>query len=282
MEENEPSKTARRVALRRAAHQVLDRPVVFEDPLALKIVGPQVESVLRADPERTEHSPLSTYLRAFMAARSRYAEDELRKLVDQGLTQFVILGAGLDTFAYRNPYPNLQVFEVDHPATQAWKRTVLTDAGISIPPTLTFAPLNFETQSLADALQTAGFNRNAPAFFSWLGVTQYLTLDPIQATLKFVASLPQGSGIVFDYGLVPGILTSRQRVAFDYMVDRVAKAGEPWQTFFEPQTLISDLRHYGYTHIEDLAGPEINRRYFSNRDDGLMVGSLAHLMCALV
>jgi methyltransferase (TIGR00027 family) len=217
-----------------------------------------------------------------MAARSRYAEDQLQARVTEGLTQFVILGAGFDTFAYRNPYPNLHVFEIDHPATQELKRTQLTRAGIAIPSTLTYIPLNFETQTLADGLQAAGFNFEAPAFFSWLGVTLYLSRPSIQAVFQCVANLPRGSGLVFDYGVAPDTLTVRQRIAFNYMAERVAKAGEPWQTFFNPIDLDQTLQALGYSKIEDLDGPEINRRYFANRTDGLMVGSLARLLTALV
>jgi methyltransferase (TIGR00027 family) len=112
-----------------------------------------------------------------LAARSRYAEDELHTAIKRGIQQYVVLGAGLDTFAYRNPYPQdvLHVFEVDHPATQIWKRTRLEEAGITIPRTLTFTPVDFEIQTLEDGLRRAGFDTSKAAFFSWLGVTMYLT-----------------------------------------------------------------------------------------------------------
>src|SRR5512137_207084 len=124
MEENRPSATAQRVAMRRAAHQLLDNPKIFDDPLALHIIGKENASALQTDPRQYETTPLSSYLRAFVAARSRYAEDELAFGVRRGVRQYVILGAGLDTFAYRNPYSEgaLHVFEVDHPTTQTWKR----------------------------------------------------------------------------------------------------------------------------------------------------------------
>ena len=177
MKENRPSATAQRAAMRRAAHQLLDDPKVFDDPLALSIIGREDESALRADPRQFEASPLSPYLRAFVAARSRRAEDELASAVRRGVHQYVIVGAGLDTFAYRNPYPQgvLHVYEVDHPATQTWKRARLEEAGIALPGDLTFAPVDFDTQTLEEGLRGAGYDHGKGAFFSWLGVTEYLS-----------------------------------------------------------------------------------------------------------
>src|SRR5580658_731298 len=180
MQEGKFSRTARRVAIRRAAHQLLDHPRVLDDPLALRIIGVEACEELRSNPK--EHHAFSRAFRAFMAARSRYAEDELARAVAQGVTQYgvtqyVVLGAGLDTFAYRNPHAGLRVFEVDHPATQAWKREQLEAADIQIPSSLTFVPIDFEQQTLADGLAPSGFNPKASAFFSWLGVTPYLTRE---------------------------------------------------------------------------------------------------------
>src|SRR5208337_2845591 len=155
MQEGKFSRTAQRVAIRRAAHQLLDHPRVLDDPLALRIIGSEAEEVLRSDPK--ESHAFSRAFRAFMAARSRYAEDELAHAVAHGVRQYVVLGAGLDTFAYRNPYPELRVFEVDHPATQAWKREQLEAAGIAVPASLTFVPIDFERQTLVDGLTRAGF-----------------------------------------------------------------------------------------------------------------------------
>ena len=145
MQEGKFSRTARRVAIRRAAHQLLDHPRVLDDPLALRIIGAEAAEELRSNPK--EHHAFSRAFRAFMAARSRYAEDELAGAVERGVRQYVVLGAGLDTFAYRNPHAGLRVFEVDHPATQAWKREQLSAAGIAIPAALTFVPVDFERQT---------------------------------------------------------------------------------------------------------------------------------------
>ncbi len=270
--------------MRRAAHQLLDDPKVFDDPVALRMIGEESASALRADPGRYEGTPLSPYLRAFVAARSRYAEDELALGVRRGVRQYVILGAGLDTFAYRNPYPEgvLHVFEVDHPTTQIWKQARLEEIGIRLPGDLTFAPVDFETQTLAEGLRGAGYDPSKCTFFSWLGVTEYLTNEAVMATLRFIASAPAGSGVVFDYIISPSLLTPSQRSNFDALERRVASAGEPWRAFFDPAVLTKDLRAMGFGYVEDQGPEEINARYFKNREDGLRVGSLSHVMNARV
>ncbi len=282
MRKNRPSATAQRVAIRRAAHQILDQPKVLDDPIALRIIGAESASELQADPQSLERTPLARYLRAFMAVRSRFAEDELVHAVERGARQYVVLGAGLDTFAYRNPYPALRVFEVDHPVTQAWKRERLEEADIPIPGALTFAPVNFENQTLSEGLRQSGFRFEEPAFFSWLGVTPYLTRDAIESTLQFVAARPAGSGIVFDYALSPSLLSRSELWVFDALAKRVAAAGEPFQTFFDPPALTADLKAKGFVQVEDLDGNTLNERYFQGRTDGLRVGSLAHMMAAWV
>jgi methyltransferase (TIGR00027 family) len=284
MKEDCPSETALRVAMRRAAHQVLDDPKIFDDPLALRILGVDDASALQPRPEWLEETPLSRVLRASLAARSRYAEDELHLAVNRGIHQYVILGAGIDTFAYRNPYRHgvLHVFEVDHPATQIWKRMRLKDAGFPIPEALTYIPVDFETQTLAEGLRQAGFDTSQCTFFSWLGVTPYLTDSAITATLRFLASMPVGSGIVFDYMIVPSLLNPAARRAFDSLAHCVASAGEPFQSFFDPSSLESSLLAMGFGQAEDITPEEMNARYFHGRTDGLRVGSLAHMMNARV
>jgi methyltransferase (TIGR00027 family) len=280
MKENRASATAQRVAMQRAVHQLLDDPKVFDDPVALAIIGQESSSALQADPAQFGSSPLSSYLRAFVIARSRYAEDELALGVRRGVCQYVILGAGLDTFAYRNPHSQgvLHVFEVDHPATQAWKRSRLKEIGITVPGDLTFVPVDFEKETLAEGLLGAGFDSGKCSFFSWLGVTEYLTTEAVMATLSFMVSMPVGSGVVFDYMLSPSLLTPAQRSRFNALAQRVASAGEPWQAFFDPALLTRDLRAMGFGYVENNGPEEINTRYFKDRKDGLRVGSLSHLM----
>jgi methyltransferase (TIGR00027 family) len=286
MKEDQPSRTAQLVAIRRAAHQLLDKPRVFDDPLALCVIGRESALALYAGQHQyqSEDPPVSLHLRAFVAARSRYAEDELALAVERGVRQYVILGAGLDTFAYRNLHPEglLRVFEVDHPATQAWKRARLNEAGIQLPANLTFAPVDFEEQSLADALLDAGYNPTLSAFFSLLGVTPYLTSGGVMKTLRFIASAPTGSRVVFDYTISPSLLTPDQLLIFDALVERVDWVREPWQTFFDPAELVKNLRAMGFGHVEDIGPTDINAKYFKDRTDELRVGNLAHIVSARV
>jgi methyltransferase (TIGR00027 family) len=281
MQEGKFSRTAHRVAIRRAAHQLLDEPRVLDDPLALLIIGSETAEELRSNPK--EHHAFSRAFRAFMAARSRYAEDELARAVAQGVTQYVILGAGLDTFAYRNPHPGLRVFEIDHPATQAWKRGQLQAAAISIPPSITFVPIDFEQQTLEAGLNDCGFKRTTAAFFSWLGVTPYLTHRACMTTLSLIARMSAGSGVVFDFAVDPALLTPGQRQALAALSKQVAAAGEPFQLFFDPEKLQDELKSLGFHRTEFLEGRELNARYFKDRSDGLLVrGGLGHLMAAWV
>jgi methyltransferase (TIGR00027 family) len=281
MQEYKPSRTAFGVARRRAVHQLLDDPKIFDDPVALAIIGPDAAATLTSDPSN-DH-PLSRGLRAFVVARSRFAEDELARAVASGVRQYVVLGAGFDTFAYRNPHAaaGLRVFEVDHPATQQWKREQLRASGIAIPAEMVFVPVDFEQQSLAGQLQAAGFDTGQPAFFSWLGVVPYLTEDAFLATMTYIAAMPAPSGVVFDYGVARSALGFRERLALDALASRVARAGEPFRLFFEPQQLARQLREMGFSHLEDLDAGEINARYFLDRRDGLrLTGSAAHLLSA--
>ncbi|RSL16990.1 methyltransferase (TIGR00027 family) [Edaphobacter aggregans] len=283
MQHANPSRTALRVAMRRAAHQLYDaRPLVLDDPIAVPILGP--DYLLEVHKTATKlHKPFSVALRAFLVARSRYAEDLLAQSVARGVIQYVLLGAGLDTFAHRNPYPSLRVFEVDHPATQQWKRELLETSGISTPPSLTYAPVDFEHHSLPEQLQSAGFNPAIPTFFAWLGVVPYLTLAAFRSTLCFIAARPAGSGVVFDYGQPRSALPFFEQLAHDSLAARVQLAGEPFQLFFKPPEIAAELSSNGtaFHQIEDLGTPEINARYFANRSDNLKVlGSSGRLLSA--
>ncbi len=278
MIEARPSRTAYMVAMRRAAHQLFDHPKVLDDPIALPILGKAAEARLRS--ERRFANRMGRGVRASMAARSRYAEDQLAAAVGRGVRQYVILGAGLDTFAYRNPYEGLRVFEVDHPATQAWKQQKLRAAGIAIPASVTFVPVDFEHQTLPEALRGAGFDAGQAAFFSWLGVTMYLARDTVLNTLRFVASCgcdsrsasgATGGGVAFDYIVPRKSLGWMRRFVFDAMARRVGRAGEPFRTFFLPEELTGELQRIGFRAIENIGGAEINARYFGGRTDGLRV-----------
>ena len=258
------SKTALRVAIRRAAHQVIDRPRVLEDPIARRLIGREYER----DMERAMHYVARDF-RLYMSVRSRYAEDRLAQQVGNGVAQYVILGAGLDTFAYRSPYPRLRVFEVDFPATQEWKHELLAAAGIEIPENLTFIPLDLEHKSLAESLDEARFNAAEPAFFGWLGVVPYLTLEAFRATLATIGQMPAGTAISFDYAFPPETLSAQRRRVFEMLSKRVAAAGEPLQLFFTPQELEREVRAAGFGRIEQFDTNCMNETYFKGRADGL-------------
>ncbi len=273
-----PSGTALRVAAVRAAHRLLDDPIVFDDPLALSILGPEAEAAMRADPYRF-NDQISRGLRASLVVRSRVAEDELARAVAAGVRQYVVLGAGLDTFAYRNPFESLRVFEIDHPATQAWKRECLDKAGIAIPDSLTFAPVDFEEGgTLAQGLAAAGFDRAAPVCFSWLGVTMYLAEETVFETLSWIGGSAPGSSVVFDFRVPLEQLNPVERTITEMIMQRVAEAGEPWISAFDPGALRARLLEIGFERAEALLPEALNRRYLFQRKDGL--STRARVMCA--
>src|ERR1700723_139218 len=284
MIEARPSRTALRVAMRRAAHQLFDHPKVLDDPIALPIIGRQAAAKLESE-RGADDNRIALSIRAFMVVRSRYAEDTLAQLVARGATQYVVLGAGLDTFAYRNPHGNsaLHAFEVDYPATQEWKPRQLEDARIAVPAPVTYVPRDFERQTLQAGLKLAGFNPAKPTFFSWLGVTMYLTEDAVMSTFGFIASTPPPGGVALDYAVPPSSLGLFGRIALDAVSRRVARAGEPFRTFFAPVELAQRLRTMGFSSVEDLGAEEINARYFRDRPDRLRImGRIGRLMSAQV
>jgi methyltransferase (TIGR00027 family) len=262
MQFGEPSRTALAAARHRAAHQLLEFGRIFADPLALRILGEDGETVAR----EAEENPSARAMRIFIAVRTRFAEDALAAAVERDARQLVILGAGLDTYAYRGALRNsLRIFEVDHPATQAWKRRRLTEAAIPLPPGLTFAPVDFERETLAGGLDDAGFDAEQPTFFTWLGVVPYLTEEAVWSTLGFIAGLPNGAHVVFDYSDPPDSLTPEMRALHDKRAARVAELGEPWVGYFDSDKLRAALTDLGFLSIEDLGPPQIAARYFPNR-----------------
>jgi methyltransferase (TIGR00027 family) len=262
MEPRSPSRTAAAAAAHRAAHQVVENGRIFRDPLALRILGQSYEEVLR---EAQAH-PRRIRMRLFIAMRTRFAEDLVAAAVDTDaetrVSQLVVLGAGLDTLAYRSRFGDpLRIFEVDHPATQQWKRARLAAAGIPVPSWLTFAPVDFERATLAAGLAAAGFDPYRRTFFTWLGVVPYLTEPAIFATLGFIGALPGGAHVVFDYSDPPATLSPEMRTFHDRRAARVAEIGEPWVTYFDPVVLAGRLQSVGLPHIEDLGTRELSARY---------------------
>jgi len=258
MRSGAPSLMARGAAAYRAIHQTLDGAAIFADPFAAKVLDDATRAsldALGADPSRRQ-------MRLFVVVRSRFSEDALATSVARGVHQIVVLGAGLDTFSLRNPFAaaGVRVFEVDHPATQVWKRERLKQAGLSEPASLTFAPVDFERQSLADGLAKVGFRADRPAFFQWLGVTPYLTREAIFGTLDFIAAIPE-SAVVFDYAEPLENHAPARRARLTAAAEQAAARGEPWLSFFEPADLASVLRDKGFAVIEDVGLTELIRRY---------------------
>jgi methyltransferase (TIGR00027 family) len=263
--ERESSRTALGVAALRAFHQLWDEePKLLDDPVSIELLDPDVRERMTDIPASTGNTQM-TKLRTHVLLRSRFAEDRLRLAVERDVAQCVILGAGLDTFAFRQPdwAKRLTIFEVDHPASQRFKRKRLADAGIEIPSNVVFVPLDFETTSLADGLAGSSFDRSEPAFFSWLGVMVYLYDTAISAIFRYIAECASGSEIVFSFA------TPQQRGP-GTVGARAAALGEPWRTFYEPQTLEEKLIKLGYGHIEFLTPERAAQRYaLDSRTDGL-------------
>ena len=258
MQAGRPSRTAWAAAFHRAAHQVLEQGRIFADPLALRIIGKDMEAVAREAAER----PAGRRMRIFIAARHRFAEDALAAAVERGVRQVVVLGAGLDTWAYRTPLADrVRIFEVDHPATQAWKRQRLDEAAIPAPVSLTFAPIDFEIQTLADGLAAAGFDCGEQTFFTWLGVVPYLTAEAVWSTLSFIARLPGGAHVVFDYSDPPDSLSPEMRRAHQKRAAHVRTLGEGWLTYFTREEILGKLTSVGFTGIDDLGPPQLAARY---------------------
>ncbi len=286
MREETPSRTALRVAMRRAAHQVLDRPLILNDPYAFRILPPDAAAEIGRDPAR-EQSPFAMRLRSFVVVRSRFAEDEFAEAVARGVRQYVSFGAGLDTFAWRNPHSDagVRIFEVDHQATQAWKRELIGRANLPEPAATTYVPVDFECESLSDCLANAGFRPDIPAFFSWLGVVPYLTIDAFRHTLGFFGGMAPGSGVVFDYALPREAVDEISRLAFDEMSTRVASIGEPFQLAFMPVELAKEFEAIGWHVATELDSAAIRKRFFpdrqADRQDGREArGGMARLVGA--
>jgi methyltransferase (TIGR00027 family) len=279
LEQAKPSRTALGVAVRRASHQIYDSPpLVLDDPIAVRILGETYRTILE-ESVSSLHERSSLTMRAWLVARNRYAEDKLAHAVSQGVRQYVLLGAGLDTFAHRNPHPGLTVFEVDHPSTQQWKRDLQKLSTLEEPSSLRYVPVDFERHSLAGQLEKNGFDFAAPTVFAWLGVVLYLTHSAFRSTLDLISASPAGSGVIMDYALPRHILPPDEWEARDLLAARVQSIGEPFQLFFTPTEIAAELT--AFCMLEDLDSTELNTRYFANRTDKLsLTGRSAHILSA--
>jgi methyltransferase (TIGR00027 family) len=290
------SLTAIGAARMRAAHLLLDDdPKIFRDDFALRFGGCESEASLREDLS-TDVAEIASRIgpeiaqrvlqagRAVMIMHSRYTEDALSQAIANGVTRYVILGAGLDSFAWRQPQfvSRVEVVEVDHPSSQQWKRRRLQELGIGEPPNLKFLPIDFEKQTLLDGLRDGGCPLDKPAFFSWLGVTQYLTRETVLGTFKQVATLGSGTEIAFTFVVPHNLLAPGDQRFLAMAAGAAAARGEPWLTLLEPDELTRQLQELGLTRVEHLSPEEANIRYFAGRRDGLHVPGVEHVMQARV
>jgi methyltransferase (TIGR00027 family) len=256
-----------------------DPPRILDDPVSLQLLGPEgIEGLRRhADAFAT---PGSLGLRSHVLIRSRFAEDRLADAVRRGVRQYVILGAGGDTFAYRQPAwaRDLRIVEVDHPATQEAKRARLAESGVPVPANLIFAPVDFEEIPLRDALLANGVDLSQPVFFSWLGVTMYLTEPAVDAVLRMVASCAESSEIVFTFAQPPGLFGGGSR----RLAAMAASVGEPWLSYFTPKGLEKKLGAMGFSTVYFLTPDDARARYVSRRTDGLPVPRRTSVVSAIV
>lgn len=282
MSDRNASSTAFATLYMRAVHQLLDaQPLVLEDPAAITLLGEEAARQIRKNP--THHSTLGARaLRTHVVLRSRFTEDCLAHAVERGITQYVILGAGFDTFAFRQPpwARNLRIFEVDQPATQAQKRTRLEDAGMAIPSNLHFAEIDFESESLRDGLIRHGVSMNVPTFFSWLGVTMYLQEEAIDAVLRTVAGFPGQSEIVLTFTQPPDLLSGTESNFHSLLAKAVHKSGEPFVSYFTCAAIEEKLRNVGFKKIAFLSDEEADQRYFRHRPRDLYISKRSAIACA--
>lgn len=295
MEEGRASVTATVAAMMRAAHPVLDStPYIFKDDLAASLAGFSDTASLNAavagireqlglkiPPELLD--PLLQSMRVTPAVRARYAEDMLAAAIKRGVSQYVVLGAGLDSFAYtRNLVGSLNIFEVDYPTTQEQKRTKLQELHIDLPSNLTFVPIDFEKQLILEVLETARFDPGKPAFFSWLGVTFFLTDEAFESTLRQVASAAKGSEIIFDYVLEPALFDDEHKKIFEYIVALGIENGETPGYCYVPEDLSVRLKIAGFSEIWHLTPDDVDKDYFAGRTDGLRATRIFQYIRAIV
>jgi len=269
-----PSHTAKYAAICRAAHYVIDeKPVILADSFARAFAGfGSDEALLWALRNKWIMPP--SQMRALSAVRTRYAEDELAEAVKRGISQYIVLGAGLDSFAYRCPASmhEIRIFEVDHPVSNAFKRDLVVKLGIQLRRTVTYVSVNFETQCLVESLINNGIDQDAPAFISWLGVTQYLTREAIFRTLQDLReAVARGSELVVQYVAPPEATGQEEAAAIASIAARAAAFGEPWISFFAPEEFEGLLETVGFEPVVHFGAEQASARYLAHRTDGLQL-----------
>ena len=268
-----PDQTAVRVALWRAMHVLVDPPPhVLEDEVGLRLAAP--DDGWR---DRPDMDPVFTSgFRAHVVARSRFIEDLVAAQAARAAGQYVLLGAGLDTFAQRRPdvAARLGVFEVDQPGPQAWKRRRLTELGYGVPDWLRLVPVDFEAGvSWRDEIAAAGFDAVRPAVVASAGVSMYLTREANAATLRELASLAAGSTVAMTFQLPAELVDERDRPGRQIAVDGAERSGTPFISFFTPAEMLALACEAGFTDVRHVSGTTLNERYFAGRADGLRMST---------
>ena len=280
-----PSGTAMLATLARAVHLLWHEPPwVFEDWMAYPLVAPLAEERLAPGVIEMPRELLDLQVAA-LTLRSRLTEDALAESMVRGVDQYVILGAGLDSFAWRRRdlLGDLTVFEVDRPATQAWKRRRLAQLQIAEPEGLTFAPVDFEHDDPLAELERAGFDARRPTFVSWLAVTPYISGEAVSSTLKLITTFAPGSQIVLTYMVPPESLSGSDRALAEFQRDRVHEMGEPWLSLFHPSDMYALLQDAGFGNIREIGpGDDGTHSHFEGRRDGLRPTTYERIALATV
>lgn len=265
-----PDATAVRTALWRALHVQIDQqPLVFKDDIGLQLVSPEEGWQRRPDMMYTRR------LRASIVARARFVEDLVMEQYSRGTGQYVILGAGLDSFAQRRPLvaSQLQIFEMDQPDTLSWKQSRLIDLGYNIPDTLHFVPVDFETSSWWNELLKTSFNVQRPALVVCTGVMLYLTQDAVIDTLKKLKRLATGSTLALTFNLPVELVEEEDKPLIEMAVEGARESGTPMISFFSPEEILQLAREVGFENPVTVSTKEMKQRYFADRTDGLLPAS---------
>jgi methyltransferase (TIGR00027 family) len=279
----QPSRTLLRAAIRRAQHQIIDRPLILHDPVVLDLVPEAREpDILTEFGDSGEMLP--ALFRALFAMRSRFTEDRLGQAAERGVRQYVMIGAGLDTFPWRQPdfARDMRIFAADHPASLIWLHRRLRERNVSRPSNLTYAPVDLEEQRLGPQLTACGFDGDATSFCSLLGVSQYLSSGALGSLLSFVASLNPGSELVLSFAPPEGELAGLDLDAAARSEARTTELGEPWKTRLSARELVDWLVRLGFSNVCHLSPERAQARYFAGRQDGLRVPHWEQLIAATV
>src|SRR5262245_40798822 len=279
----QPSRTMLRSAIRRAAHQILDDPIILIDPIVVDLVPEASEPAIR-DGLDGPGSPDAKLLRYMFAMRSRFAEDRLADAAARGVRQYVMVGAGLDTFPWRQPgfAKSIQIFAADHPASLMWTHARLRQRGLSRPANLTYVPADLEERRLGDHLVACGFDCNAASFCSALGVTQYLDKEAIHALFGFAATLPKGSEIVFSFAPLDDRSRAGGGAGLNPFGCGPAALGEPWKSRLRAADLVAQLADLGFSDVFRLTPELARQRYFSDQPEIPEPAGWDHLIAAIV